>query len=267
MGMSCIQEVSNLETLQSNVALVIGAGGGIGAAVCQRLASQGLTIVACDIDKDRASSAIANLDGKHHARSFDISSEAGVVDAFDDVERNIGAVRVVVVAAGLLLFEDDGARPLIKSTRLEMWERSMAVNATGVFLCAREFVNHREKRPVAHGRFITFGSVAAQLGGYRSSASYIASKAAVMGFTKAFARETADLGITVNCVAPGLIDTEMLRSTVQSAGAMQETARNIPLGRIGTVDDVAAAVAYLASEDASYVTGSVIDVNGGYRMQ
>lgn len=143
----------------------------------------------------------------------------------------------------------------------------MAVNATGVFLCAREFVNHREKRPVAHGRFITFGSVAAQLGGYRSSASYIASKAAVMGFTKAFARETADLGITVNCVAPGLIDTEMLRSTVQSAGAMQETARNIPLGRIGTVDDVAAAVAYLASEDASYVTGSVIDVNGGYRMQ
>ena len=258
----------------SNVALVIGAGGGIGQAICAKLAGEGQRIVACDINAGRAIQAIENLNGTHKnlkqphlIRSFDVSSERDVIDAFASIEGEVGPIRVVVVASGLLLFEDDGSRPLIKSTQLDVWERSMASNATGVFLCAREFARHREARPVQHGRFITFGSVAAQLGGYRSSASYIAAKSAVMGFTKAFAREAAHLGITVNCVAPGLIDTDMLRSTVQSAGAMQETARNIPLGRIGTVDDVAGAVAYLASDEAAYVTGSVIDVNGGYRMQ
>jgi NAD(P)-dependent dehydrogenase (short-subunit alcohol dehydrogenase family) len=173
----------------------------------------------------------------------------------------------VVCAAGLLLFEANGDRPLIKNTTLDIWERSFAVNTRGVFLCARAYVNHRENKPVRNGRFITFSSVAAQLGGYRSSSSYIAAKSAVLGFTKALAREVAHMGITVNSVAPGLIDTEMLRSTVTSSGAMQAAAANIPLGRIGTVQDVAAAVDYLASAEAGYITGSVIDVNGGYRMQ
>ena len=109
--------------------------------------------------------------------------------------------------------------------------------------------------------------MAAQLGGYRSSSAYIAAKAAVMGFAKAFARESAHLGITANTIAPGLIDTNMLRSTVSSNGTLEAAARSIPLGRIGTVDDVADAVAYLVSPAAEYITGSVIDVNGGYRMQ
>jgi NAD(P)-dependent dehydrogenase (short-subunit alcohol dehydrogenase family) len=114
---------------------------------------------------------------------------------------------------------------------------------------------------------VFFGSSAAQLGGYRSSAAYIAAKAGIMGFAKAYAREVASLGITSNVVAPGLIDTEMLRSTVGSSGALQATAQAIPLGRIGTVEDVAAAVDYLVSPNAAYITGAVIDVNGGYRMQ
>src|SRR3546814_18240638 len=96
---------------------------------------------------------------------------------------------VVVWAAGLLLFQPDGQRLLIKSTSLEIWERSFAVNMRGVFLCAQSYIRHRERRPVPDGRFIPFSSVAAQLGGYRSHASYIAAKSAVLGFNKALARE------------------------------------------------------------------------------
>ncbi|MOA18306.1 3-oxoacyl-[acyl-carrier-protein] reductase FabG [compost metagenome] len=156
---------------------------------------------------------------------------------------------------------------MIKDTTLDIWERSFAVNARGVFLCGRAYLRRREAAPLAHGRIVTFTSVAAQLGGYRSSASYIAAKSAVLGLTKAMARESAHLGVTVNGIAPGLIDTDMLRSTVTSSGALAAAAQAIPLGRIGTVDDVAAAVRFLASEEAGYITGSVIDVNGGYRMQ
>ena len=174
---------------------------------------------------------------------------------------------VLVSAAGLLLFQANGERPLIKDTTLDIWERSFAVNARGVFLCGRAYLRRREAAPLQHGRIVTFTSVAAQLGGYRSSASYIAAKSAVLGLTKAMARESAHLGVTVNGIAPGLIDTDMLRSTVTSSGALAAAAQAIPLGRIGTVGDVAAAVRFLASEEAGYITGSVIDVNGGYRMQ
>ena len=101
--------------------------------------------------------------------------------AFDDIETRHGPISVLVSAAGLLLFQDNGERPLIKDTTLDIWERSFAVNARGVFLCGREFLRRREAAPVPHGRVVTFSSVAAQLGGYRSSASYIAAKSAVLG--------------------------------------------------------------------------------------
>lgn len=254
-------------TAQAGIALVTGAGGGIGAEICRKLAARGLRVVACDIDGRKTDALVQELGDGHAAMSFDVSMESQVQQAFDSVEAEHGPIGVVVCAAGLLLFQENGERPLIRDTSLDIWQRSLAVNATGVFLCAREYLRRREKRPVNNGRFITFGSVAAQLGGYRSSASYIAAKSAVHGFTKALAREAAHLGITVNSVAPGLIDTEMLRSTVTSSGALQAAQAAIPLGRIGTVRDVAGAVDYLASPEAGYITGSVIDVNGGYRMQ
>ena len=113
---------------------------------------------------------------------------------------------------------------------------------------------------------MTFTSSAAQLGGYRSSSSYISSKSGVIGLTKAVARECAGDGITCNAVAPGLIDAPMLRLSL-AAGDESAASAGIPLGRIGTPEDVAGAVAFLLSEDASYMTGGVLDVNGGYRMQ
>lgn len=248
------------------LAIVTGGGRGIGAAVCGHLARLGLTVVVADIDGGNARQVAAELGPGHVAKTVDVASESAVAAMFEEVEAAQGPVAVLVCVAGILLLPD-GERPLIKDMALEDWERTFAVNTRGAFLCSREYLRRREAAPVPQGRVVFFGSVAAQLGGYRSSAAYIGAKAAVQGYAKAFAREAAHLGITANAIAPGLIDTEMLRSTVTSSGALQAASQNIPLGRIGTVDDVAAAVAYLVSPAAAYITGSVIDVNGGYRMQ
>jgi NAD(P)-dependent dehydrogenase (short-subunit alcohol dehydrogenase family) len=254
------------ETKKGRLALVTGGGRGIGEAVARRLAAEGLRVVVADIDGGNASRVSDSLGAPHAARTVDVADEAAVASLFDEVESTLGPVSVLICVAGILILPG-GERPLIKDMTMDTWERSFAVNTRGAFLCSREFLRRREAVPADDGRVVFFGSVAAQLGGYRSSAAYIAAKAAVHGYAKAFAREAAHLGITSNVVAPGLIDTEMLRSTVTSSGALAAAAQSIPLGRVGTVDDVAAAVSYLVSPAAAYITGDVIDVNGGYRMQ
>ena len=248
------------------LAVVTGGGRGIGEAVSRQLAAQGLGVIVADIDGSNAARVASGLGPGHAGLAVDVSDEASVARLFETVETSHGPVGVLVCAAGVLILPG-GERPLIKDMTLDNWERSFAVNARGAFLCSREFLRRREAQPVAEGRVVFFGSVAAQLGGYRSSAAYIGAKSAVLGYAKAFAREAAHLGITANAVAPGLIDTDMLRSTITSSGALATAAQAIPLGRIGTVDDVASAVSYLVSPAAAYVTGNVIDINGGYRMQ
>lgn len=251
---------------ENRLALVTGGGKGIGEAVCRQLAAAGLRVVVADIDGDNARRVAASLGERHIAKTADIADEASVKALFDEVEAAQGPISALVCVAGILILPG-GERPLIKDMTLDNWERSFAVNARGAFLCSREYLRRREALPVPNGRVVFFGSSAAQLGGYRSSAAYIGAKSAVLGYAKAFARESAHLGITANTVAPGLIDTDMLRSTIGSSGNLDAVSQNIPMGRIGTVDDVAAAVSYLISPAAGYLTGSVIDVNGGYRMQ
>jgi len=251
---------------ESRLAVVTGAGRGIGEAIARQLVADGLRVVAVDIDGGNAARVAQSLGTPHAARTVDVSDEAAVQALFQDIESTLGPVSVLICVAGLLILPG-GERPLIKDMSMDTWERSFAVNMRGAFLCSREYLRQREAANVAHGRVVFFGSVAAQLGGYRSSSAYIAAKSAVHGYAKAFAREAAHLGITSNVIAPGLIDTEMLRSTVTSSGALAAAAQSIPLGRVGTVDDVAAAVSYLVSPGAAYITGDVIDVNGGYRMQ
>ena len=258
---------------ENRVAIVTGAARGIGAGVAEALVASGLRVVLSDIDATGIAREAERLGPRARAFAADVSDETSVQELFARSVRAFGStsepISVLIQAAGVLLLPG-GVRPLIHEMSLDNWERSFAVNTRGAFLCAREFLraaNAPGAAPMGHGRIVLFGSVAAQLGGYRSSASYIAAKSAVMGLAKALARESAHLGITANAIAPGLIDTEMLRATVRSSGDLDAAARSIPLGRIGTIADVTAAVSYLVSPQAAYQTGTVIDVNGGYRMQ
>ncbi|MGE8541825.1 MAG: SDR family NAD(P)-dependent oxidoreductase [Acinetobacter sp.] len=246
--------------------LITGAGQGIGAGLAKILANAGYKIIATDINQQNCENLLRELTGTGHlAYGMDVSNEQQVLKVFADAEAKAGAIDCLVCAAGILILHD-GQRKLIVDTDLSEWELTHAINTRGTFLCTREFVRTRIQKPVPHGRVVTFSSCAAQLGGYRSSSAYISSKAAVLGYTKALAREVAEHQITVNGIAPGLIDTAMLRLSMKD-GQEQAAAANIPLQRLGQVEDIAAAIQFLISEQAAYITGSMIDVNGGYRMQ
>jgi len=248
-----------------DVALVTGGGRGIGLAIARRLARDRMAVAVGDLVFDSVEARETSA-AWIHVR-IDVREERSVEDAFGEVEHRLGPVRVLVANAGVLLTAPDGSRPQLWDLDLPDWEETFAVNARGTFLCCRTFLRRRRPQPVACGRVITLTSVAAQLGGTRSSASYVASKSAIIGLTKACARDAAPLGITANAIAPGLIDAPMLHRTLTSAGAGDAAASAVPLGRLGSVEDVAACAAFLASPESGYVTGSVLDVNGGYRMQ
>ncbi|GHC26398.1 hypothetical protein GCM10007291_27850 [Gemmobacter nanjingensis] len=224
-------------------------------------------MLAADLSAEAAARVVAGLPGQgHRAIALDVSDEAAVADAFAAAEAAGAPVEHVVAAAGILLFAANGDRPPITDISVKEWELTQRVNSTGTFLLLREYLRGATRRGATGGRFIGFASVAAQLGGYRSSAAYIASKGSVLALVKAGAREAAALGITVNAVAPGLIDAPMLRQSLPPEKD-STVAANIPLNRIGSPGDVAGAVSFLMGEDAGYITGAVIDVNGGYRMQ
>lgn len=252
---------------EKRIALVTGGARGIGAGIARRLASDGLTAAIADLDPKAAQATAVSLPGTgHRGYGVDVRDEASVAKLFATVEADLGPISALVANAGVLLLREGGRRPAIVETTLEEWEQSHAVNTRGTFLCVREMLRRRNENPVDNPRIVTLSSVAAQLGGYRASSAYISSKAAVLGFTKAAAREAAPLGLTVNCIAPGLIDAPMLRLSLDPEQD-HVASGNIPLNRLGTPEDVAQAVSFLVSPASSYLTGIVIDVNGGYRMQ
>jgi 3-oxoacyl-[acyl-carrier protein] reductase len=183
---------------------------------------------------------------------------------FNAVETELGPVAVLVVCAGISGYVG-GKRPSLRETSLEGWNRVLAVNATGSFLCLREMFRRRAERPVDSGRAILIGSMAAQDGGKNSPAAYASSKGAVHALVRAAMSEAVPLGMTVNCVAPGVIDTPLLRSALP-ADKHAAAFSHMPLARAGLPEEVAAAVAFLASAEASFITGACVDVNGGVRL-
>ncbi|MBL8663075.1 MAG: SDR family oxidoreductase [Candidatus Odyssella sp.] len=252
--------------MSRRVALVTGGGSGIGAATAALLARDGCAVAVTDLRADAARAVAAGLSGSgHRAYALDVAEESRVSAVFADAEREIGPVAVLVCCAGIII-SPPPAPPDIADMEAANWDRTFAVNARGVFLCVREFMRARRRSPVADGRIVAISSAAAQLGGYRGSADYIASKAAVIALVKVAARQGAKHGITANSVAPGPIETPMYRAAVP-VGAEGPMLGLVPLGRLGQPDEVAAAIAFLASREAGYITGSTIDVNGGYRMQ
>jgi NAD(P)-dependent dehydrogenase (short-subunit alcohol dehydrogenase family) len=183
--------------------------------------------------------------------------------AFDKIEKQSAAAVLVVASGGLIV--DPTAVPNVATLSTSDWDRTVALNLSGVFFCIRKFVQLRLAKPVEHGRIIVIGSGVGQIAGSPTDLGYVSSKAAIIGLVRQVAFDLAPSGITVNTVAPGPVGTpEFLRKT--NAAIQQFVAGTTLMKRLGEPDEVAAGVAYLASHDASYVTGTTLDINGGVHM-
>ena len=249
-----------------DIALIVGGGSGIGAASARALVGEGWTLAVADLRENTAAAVAESLVGDGHpAYGADASMEASLVALFDAVERDMGAIRAAVVAAGTRGYID-GARPTIKSMPTDAWDAVMALNARGPMICIREMLKRREAEPVADARVVLIGSMAAQTLAINSPASYVASKGAMMALARVAAGEAVQFGITVNVVAPGAIDTPMLRDVMPKERDQAYFGATVA-GRAGTADEIAAAVAFLASARSSYINGACIDVNGGLLMR
>jgi 3-oxoacyl-[acyl-carrier protein] reductase len=243
--------------LSGRIAIVTGASRGIGAAIARQLARQGAHVVAAARGENARAVAdeIAASGGRAEAIALDVT-EAGSAERIvtETMERH-GRVDVLVSNAGIARDQ------LLLRMKREDWDAVLATNLTAAFALTQAVMKPMLRQRA--GRIICISSVVGQSGN-AGQANYAASKAGLVGFAKAVALEVASRGITVNVVAPGLIDTDMTRAIAESA--RNDWAAKIPLRRLGTPDDVAAAVCFLASDEASYITGQVLAVNGGMYM-
>ena len=239
-------------------ALVTGGARGIGRVIGEELAGCGARVVINDV-RDAAAEETAQLFRQRgweaEALAFDVASSAAVDAAVDGIRERWGRLDILVNNAGIT-----GDALLIRM-KDEDWERVLSINLKGAFFCARAAAKIMMK--ARSGRIINISSVVGEMGN-AGQASYSASKAGLIGLTKTLARELAARGITVNAVAPGFIETDMTAKLDEKVKA--EHFRAIPLGRYGSPIDVAKVVAFLASDDAGYITGQTIGINGGMYM-
>jgi 3-oxoacyl-[acyl-carrier protein] reductase len=243
---------------KGQVALVTGGARGIGKTIAENLAKKGVSLAIADVSAESAGETareLASLGVKTSALRLDVSKSDEVVKAFEAVVSGFGRLDIVVNNAGIT---KDG---LVLRMKEEDWDAVININLKGVFLCSKEAVKVMVKQK--YGRIINIASVVAFMGN-PGQANYSASKAGIVGLTKTVAREYASRGITVNAVAPGFIATAMTDALAENV--KQEMLKSIPVGKFGSVDDVANAVAFLASPESGYITGHVIHVNGGMYM-
>jgi 3-oxoacyl-[acyl-carrier protein] reductase len=243
-------------SLDGKVALVTGGSQGIGEAIARRLAAAGAHVVVAARSEDKAravAAAIVAAGGSAEALRMDVGDPASVTGGFRAVVEKHGKLDVLVNNAGIT---EDG---LILRMGKDAWDRVLATNLTGVFLASQEAAKVMVRRKVA-GRIVNITSVVGLMGN-PGQTNYAAAKAGIVGFTKALAREIGSRGITVNAVAPGYVATAMTEAL--PVEAREALSKQIVLGRLGTPDDVADAVLYLASEMGAYVTGTCLNVSGG----
>jgi 3-oxoacyl-[acyl-carrier protein] reductase len=243
-------------SLAGKVALVTGGSQGIGESVAKALGAAGAHVVVAARREDKAAAvaqAIAAAGGSAEALRLDVGDSSSVSAGFRAVVERHGKLDILVNNAGIT---DDG---LILRMSRESWDKVIATDLTGVFLCAQEAVRVMLKKRI-QGRIVNIASVVGLMGN-AGQTNYAAAKAGVVGFTKALAREIGSRGVTVNAVAPGFIESSM--TDVLSAEQKKALVGQIVLGRLGTAEDVAAAVLYLASDAAAYVTGACLNVSGG----
>ena len=245
--------------MSPRVALVTGAASGIGLGIARRLTADGHAVALLDRDGAAARSAAKELaDQACSAAAYevDVADREGLERAFSAVRSELGPVTILVTSAGIESFD------AVLDITPEKWDHILAVNLTGTFTCMQLAVP--DMIAEGWGRMVTISSSSAQSGAPHM-AHYVASKGGVIGLTKAFAREFAAKGITVNTIPPTIVDTPMARKAgaVGNVPSIDDLGKMVPLGRAGTPDDIAAACAFLCSEEGGYITGQVIGVNGG----
>jgi len=243
-------------SLVEKVALVTGGSRGIGAAIAHSLSEAGAAVALCARHLEAAESVAKAIEARG-GRALAVKADIGRAEDADRVVAacmdRFGRLDILVNNAGITR---DG---LVLRMRDEDWDQVLAVNLAGAFRCARAALRPMLKQKQG-GRIISIGSVVGSMGN-AGQANYAAAKAGLIGLTKALAREVASRGVTVNAVSPGFIDTDLTAGLPESVRRTSLT--QIPLGRFGTAGDVAAAVTFLASDGAAYITGQVIHVNGG----
>jgi 3-oxoacyl-[acyl-carrier protein] reductase len=243
------------------VAIVTGAGRGIGAAIAHRLAADGMSVGVVDLDEQgsrRTAKEITENGGRAIPIGADVADETAAGNAVQQTAAELGPVTVLVNSAGII--RDN----LIFRMSTADWDSVIDVHLRGAFLMTRAAQTHMTQ--AKWGRIVNISSTSAL--GNRGQANYAAAKAGLVGFTKTLALELGKFGVTANAIAPGFVETEMTAATAARQGLDFEEwkssiARDIPLGRIGQPEDVAAVASFLCSEDAGYVSGQVIYVNGG----
>jgi 3-oxoacyl-[acyl-carrier protein] reductase len=245
--------------LDGNVALVTGATRGIGKAIAEILARDGAIVVGTSTTDEGAASITAYLQAAHatgQGTKLDVTDANSIGETIADIQTRFGDVRILVNNAGIT--RDN----LLVRMKDEEWDAILDTNLKSVYRLSKAVMRGMMK--ARHGRIINIGSVVGTSGN-AGQTNYAAAKAALVGFTKSLAQEVGSRAITVNCVAPGFIDTDMTRSLDEAQRV--KLIERIPLGRLGSPQDVAHAVAFLASPAAAYITGVTLHVNGGMVMQ
>jgi len=244
--------------VEGRVALVTGASQGIGRACALVLAAAGAKVALCARNQEKlqqVAAEIAAQGGESEAFKMDVANEEEIKAGVKAILARFDKIDILVNNAGVTRDQ------LMMRMKREDWDQVIATNLTPAFVCCQAVLKPMLKQ--RSGRIINISSVVGQTGN-AGQANYAASKAGIIGFSKALARELASRAITVNVIAPGLIETDMTKAMTEKAQV--DWASQIPLGRLGTTADVAAAVCFLASDEASYITGQVLAVNGGMYM-
>jgi NAD(P)-dependent dehydrogenase (short-subunit alcohol dehydrogenase family) len=241
------------EAMSTSVAIVTGAARGIGKAIAQRLVQDGFVVAVADMDLATAEATAGELGEQAFAVAVNVTDPQSVRAMCDAVLARAGRIDVLVNNAGIA-----GLAAPVAEYPLDEWRRIIAVNVDGVFLCCQAVIPTMLEQK--YGRIVNIASISGKEGNPKMSA-YSTSKAAVIGFTKALAKEVADSGVIVNCVTPAVIETEILQQlTPEAVGYMVS---KIPMGRTGQPSEVAALVSWLASPQCSFSTGAVFDISGG----
>ncbi len=242
--------------LAGKIAVVTGGGGGIGLASARRLQAEGATVVIGDIDEKSGAAAGAELGGLFVP--VDVADEASVNTLFDTVATSYGSVDIAINNAGISPPDDD----LIENTELPAWQRVQDVNLKSVYLCCRAALRHMA--PAGRGSIVNIASFVAVMGSATSQISYTASKGGVLAMSRELGVQFARQGIRVNALCPGPVNTPLLQELF--ANDPERAARrmvHVPMGRFGEAGEIAAAVAFLASDDASFITAATYLVDGG----